>query len=285
MPVHKPNLGLLPWVTVQCGLPHRQQLKADGTEATHYKRTNGTATLVMLADPEVGLPYGKLPRLILAWLVGQYRLNLTHMSPEEARIIELGPSCRALMQRLGLDNTGRGYAQFKEQLWRLLTCDIQSRGASTVGPHNAYWFRRHPIAVDAHLWWLPEGASAENVHGLRRCYVELSPKFAQACEGAVPVDLDTMAAMRSPFALDLYAWLSYRCAKLEELGTHEAEVSWTRLQEQFGHNYRRLRDFKRAFRQHLRTVLDHYPARVDHQSWEHGILLYPRPPHIERRRG
>ena len=287
MPRQKPNLGLLPWITIQCGLPHSRPLGPNGVELAFYERTNGTTRLIMLADPRVGLPYGKIPRLLLAHLVVQYKRNLAQMSPEQARYIDLGRSWASFLRKLGLERGGgdRGaYTRFHEQALRLFAANIQSRRDWEPGSRDLGYLQHHTVAAQACLWWWdPNDTEAPNVHNLRDNYIRLSEHFAEACEVAVPVSLDTLAALRSPFAIDLYAWLSYRCAKLHQQGEPMAEISWSQLQRQFGHGYRRQVDFKKAFRRHLRTVLDHYPARVDHQSWPEGITVFPHPPHIERR--
>ena len=288
MPRQEPNLGFLPWFTVQCGLPHSRPLGPDGNEVTIYTRTNGRSRLVILADLRVGLPYGKIPRLLLAYLVAQYKRNRAKLPPEQARYIDLGPSCRWVLRALGLDVGRRGYACFYNQATRLLTSDLQTYDVPAEGPVLDRWSPHEPIAEQARLWRhqndLPS-IRAPHPEGPHPYTVALSPRFARACEVAVPVSLDTMAALRSPFAIDLYTWLSYRCAKLHQQGRASVVISWDRLQAQFGHTYRRRVDFKRAFRLHLRTVLDHYPARVDHQSLPQGIVLYAAPPHVARRTG
>ena len=284
MPRTKLSLGLLPWVTVQCGLPHSRQRNPDGTEALLYERTNGHAHLLILADPEVGLPFGKVPRLILAHLVAEYSRRLASMTAEQARVIDLGSSWSAFLRQIGMEPRGgeRGdYARFQEQAWRLFTADIQSWDGSTARPTSFSDWERHAIADQGNLWWHPPKTNRAEPEGAN--YIRLSERFAEACVGAVPVDLRTMVALRSPFALDLYAWLSHRCGKLHEQGAPPAEIPWACLQRQFGHGYGRMVDFRRAFRRNLRAVLEHYPARVDHQRWPEGIVVWPCPPSVARR--
>ena len=87
--------------------------------------------------------------------------------------------------------------------------------------------------------------------------------------------------LRSPFAIDLYCWLSYRAGKLHENTAPPADISWGALMQQFGHGYKREVDFRKAFRKHLRTIIDVYPVRVE--SNIRGILVYPHPPHVGRK--
>ncbi len=55
-------LGYMARALVQATMPHS---KINGSE---FKRTNGLFKLTILADSEIGLPYGSLPRLLLAWI-------------------------------------------------------------------------------------------------------------------------------------------------------------------------------------------------------------------------
>ena len=286
-----PNMGLLPWVTIQCTLPHSRQHNPDGSEATRYERVNGGVRLVMFADPRIGLPYGKIPRLLLAYVVARYKRNRAHQSIDEARTIDLGPSWRALMRQLGMGSQGgpRGtYTACQEQAQRLFLSAIRREA---IHSESAHQFQQQLMTSEGHLpgvrrrgtvqpRWSEDGAPPP--HPKLKIYVRLSADFAKACEIAIPVDMDTMAALQAPFAIDLYAWLSYRSGKLHSNNEPYVRISWARLMEQFGHGYARTRDFRRAFRRQLRNVLEHYPARVDHQSWSKGIVLYAHPPHIER---
>ena len=47
---------------VQATLPHR---KVQGNE---FERRNGAFTLSLMAPAKIGLPYGSIPRLLLAWV-------------------------------------------------------------------------------------------------------------------------------------------------------------------------------------------------------------------------
>ncbi|HLB43183.1 MAG TPA: hypothetical protein VJN02_10155 [Gammaproteobacteria bacterium] len=55
-------LAFMARAMVMATLPHS---KPDGFS---FQRKNGHYTLTMMANPEFGLPYGSLPRLLLAWV-------------------------------------------------------------------------------------------------------------------------------------------------------------------------------------------------------------------------
>ena len=83
------------------------------------------------------------------------------------------------------------------------------------------------------------------------------------------------ALKRSPMALDIYNWLTYRLSYLKE----RKIIPWQALQLQFGSEYARLIDFKVNFTKHLQSVLTIYPeAKV--QPLDTGLELRPSKPHV-----
>jgi hypothetical protein len=85
------------------------------------------------------------------------------------------------------------------------------------------------------------------------------------------------ALKRSPLALDIYCWLTYRMSYLRKA----TEIPWAALQTQFGADYSRTIDFKVNFLKHFQAVLVVYPeAKVE--EGERGLLLRPSKPHIAK---
>ena len=68
-----------------------------------YKRVNGPFTLYMVAGGGNKLPYGNLPRLILAWVC-------TEAVRTQNRVLILGQSLSKFMRTLGI-NSDRGFAE------------------------------------------------------------------------------------------------------------------------------------------------------------------------------
>lgn len=87
------QIGYMARVMIWASLPHR---KIEGAE---YKRDNGLASITMLVDSDIGLPYGKLPRLISAWLTREAKLT-------GSRELTLGRSLNEFAQKLGLSTSG-----------------------------------------------------------------------------------------------------------------------------------------------------------------------------------
>ncbi len=274
MPITTHNLGLLPWAVVQCTLPHSQPLGEDGEELAVHRCTNGNDQLVLQAHPDHGMPYGKVPRLILAQLVVEYRRQLTTMPPLEARRLYLGRSYDSFLRKLGMFRAGgpRGdLTRFKRQAMRLFSCSITSVRVSVRSTNP----KCHRVVSEAQVWWEENRPAPKE-----ESYVLLSEAFTDVCGLVVPVNMDTMRALRSPFQLDLYAWLSYRAGRLHLDGHPPAQIPWTALLQQFGHSYKRPRAFRDAFKRNLVRVQERYPVSVDCDGWSEGIVVEPKAPDI-----
>jgi hypothetical protein len=101
--------------------------------------------------------------------------------------------------------------------------------------------------------------------------------FEEITRSAVPIDLRAFHILKaSPLAMDLYVWLTYRMSYLRK----PTVIPWESLQDQFGADYARARDFRRNTLAHLVNVVRVYPA-VRVSSADAGLRLYPSPPHVQ----
>lgn len=260
---HSLDVAYLPWITIQCTLPHSRQLQPSGREVLTYERLNGRARLVMQADPRYGLPYGKIPRMALAHLVREYKRT------GERRLV-LGRTFAGFLRAIGMDTGGKTRAWAHEQLLRLFSADITSWWLPD-GPDSPTRWVNQRVATEGELWWDPEFKANPQMDS----YILLSEGFASSCEYAVPIDLNTCMQLRSPLAIDLYCWLTYRASTLSR---PSRPIPWAALMEQFGHGYSRPRNFKPKLRESLGKVLSHYPADV--REVPEGLILRPCPPHV-----
>lgn len=270
------SVGYMARVLVQATMPHSRP------ETTEYTRRNGTLTVSMTAMSDIGLPYGSYPRLLLAWMT-------TEAVRTKSATLYLGESLSAFMGKLGLLPTGGRWGtipRLKEQADRLF-------GSSVV----AYETRDDPagrvrsrgsrisVADDWDLWWCPRCASDDAVGqvSLFQSWVKLSEKFFnQVVDRPVPIDLRAIAALKkSPLALDLYAWSTYRTSYLG----HRTEIPWEALQMQLGANYadtpQGVRDFKKKIIAALVKVSLVYPD-LRASEGKRGLILRPSRPHIRR---
>lgn len=77
-------------------------------------------------------------------------------------------------------------------------------------------------------------------------------------------------------AIDIYWWLAQRLRSVREPGG--LPIGWAALKEQFGQDYKNVRDFRKEFKRAFAQVLQVYrDAKVEPMA--HGIRLFQsRPP-------
>jgi len=259
-------LGFMPRLLVLTTLPHRR------TDSYRFERINGRHRLRLSAPRRVGLPYGSYSRLIVVYLT-------TEAVRTKSAEIHLGTSPNDLARRLRLSVISglRGTAhRLEDQLRRLRSTRFIWQTSLGL----------HPTSSGS-------GFVTSDCHSLMRMARELLPKrsvwrsrvvlgqnfFEEITRSAIPVDLRAIRQLqRSPLAIDLYVWLTYRMSYLRK----PCLISWENLQAQFGADYGRLRDLRRKVLAHLENVLDVYPA-VRVGKPDSGLRLYPSPPHVQAR--
>ena len=74
-------------------------------------------------------------------------------------------------------------------------------------------------------------------------------------DSPVPVDLPTVAKIKSPMALDVYWWLTKRYYNMH----YRVSIKWQKLYDQFGSDSA-MNQFRRNFKQAVAEVLEVYPA-------------------------
>jgi hypothetical protein len=247
---------------VMATLPHR---KVKGNE---FVRKNGDFILTMLAPSAIGLPYGSIPRLLSAWVT-------TEAVQTKSQVLELGDSLSYFMRQLDMEVTGgvRGtITAFKEQARRFFACSFSAysmneRRSAEMG------FR---VADDSIFWW--DNPNPEQA-GLWSSNVKLTERFfKEVTERPVPIDMRAISALKkSPLALDIYCWSTYRASYIRAKTT----VPWDKLALQFGSDYTRLRAFKAAFVDELKKVQTLYNG-LNFEPTEDGLVLKPSPTHIRK---
>jgi Plasmid encoded RepA protein len=262
------KLGFMARAMVQATLPHRQ---VDGNE---HIRKNGAFTLTMLAPSATGLPYGAIPRLLLAWIT-------TEALEKKSRQLVLGDSLSSFMRKLDVIPTGGekgSIGRLKNQTKRLFTTSVSCvyegdyQGKDFTGIQNVH------IADSAILWW--DTTKSPEQKSLWQSTVTLSERFYnEVTTSPVPVDMRALKAIRrSPMAIDLYCWLTYRMSYLKK----DTQLPWEVLQAQFGSDYKRVTDFKRKLRTAMNLVFSVY-RDVNVSEGKYGLILKPSKPHIRKR--
>lgn len=258
-------LGFMARAMVQATLPHR---KVEGNE---FERKNGSFTLTLQAPSKIGLPYGSIPRLLLAWVT-------TEAVKTKSRELELGGSMSSFMAELGLSPTGGAngsITRLKNQTRRLFSATI----TATYEDGEQVADMGYRLADRSVLWW--HSKDPEQV-GLWKSTVTLSEHFFnEVIDRPVPIDMRAIKALKqSPLALDIYTWLTYRVSYLKR----PTIIPWSLLAMQFGSGYAELRFFKRSFLDELKKVVLVY-GMVQAEATEHGLMVKPSLTHINKRGG
>lgn len=250
-------------VLVQFTLPHK------APAASEFSRSNGHSILTITAPSHIGLPYGRYPRIILAWLS-------TEVVRRRSPVINLGRSLSSFMRAAGVEGLSTGgpngsLTRFSNQLRRLFASTIhcsQCMADGSVSIDSGFSLSRKAV-----LWWTPSLPQSVSLFG---SYVELSEEFYQSIvEHPVPIDLRVLRELRSPFALDIYIWLTYRMSYLRQ----PCKIPWHLLEHQFGADYSSLRHFRAAFLGHAVRIQKLYPA-VRLTASHRSLILFPSPTHI-----
>ncbi len=239
-------------------------------KTTHYRKENGNVTLSMAAlDEKIGLPYGVLPRLIMAWL-GKEAVKT------KSRRIVLGSSLSDFLKELDLYRSGgkRGdITRLKNQLTRLFSTAI----SASYSDQSRTAIKNAVIAKSAELWW-----DTKEIHqaGLWESTVTLGEDFYEELVSCpVPLDVRILKALKtSAMAIDIYSWRSYRNTYLKKPGL----VPWKALHKQFGGDYKELKHFKPEYVKQLKKVGRLCPELAGDEITPDGLLLIPAKPHITR---
>ena len=212
-----PDMGFMARLMTLCSLP-----RTNPGNRLQYVRRNGPYALVMIAGGLNKLPYGNLPRLLLAWVC-------TEAVRTQSRDLVLGRSLSEFMLKLGLAPVGGGTTgartRLRNQMDRLFNANVSliyedNHGKATVNSQ---------IADRTELWWNPRRPDAPTLWDSK---IELGEKFFNEIIGhPIPLDMNILKALkRSSLGLDLYLWLTYRTFSLK----HALQLPWKSLYRQFG---------------------------------------------------
>jgi len=254
-------LGFMARALVQATMPHSK------SEVPYFERRNGAFTLTIMAPPRIGLPYGSVPRILMAWVT-------TEATRTRTRELILGVSLSAFMRELGMVATGGRWGsitRLRNQAHRLFssTISLDYRDERRLAGQNFVIADRHM------LWWDPRNPDQTELFNSSVMLSE--PFFREIIDRPVPIDMRALKTLsRSPMQLDLYCWLTYRMSYLRK----RTVIPWEALELQFGADYALTRQFKFEFIKNLAHVLSVYPAKVE--SSPGGLILRPSPTHVPR---
>ena len=262
-----PDLGFMARMMVLCSLP-----RTNPGNRHQYKRQNGPYTLYMFAGRDK-LPYGNLPRLLLAWVSAEAVRT-------QSREIVLGKSLSGFMRKLGMqDDSGspRGdRTRLRNQMKRLFGCSV-----SMIYEDEHGEARVSSLVADRAAFWWNERKPDEPV--LFNSKIRLGEDlFNEIINHPVPLDMNTLKALkRSTLGLDLYLWLNYRTFALRA----PLRLTWRQVYRQFGahpdnaSDKRTVQNFRREVLRELKKIKMAWPE-LNYTTAPGVLILLPSTPAI-----
>lgn len=266
------EMAFLSRILVQAFLPHKDP------KDMIWSRTNGDFTLDVKSglgrgkdgkSKLYGVPYGSIPRLLMAYINTEALRNSKDPNNQNPRVIHLGSSLSRFLEALGIASTGGSngsITRFKKQAEKLFhsTITIVQRGTQGIAERDIQ------IADGRFIFW---DLNDPEQSALWDSSIELSERFYQLLIGnAVPMDWRILKTIKqSPMALDLYMWLTHRMSYLHK----PTKIRWETLQEQLGADISDVYKFKQQVRKHLKKIEVMWQGlHIDASQSEH-IILYP----------
>ena len=267
----EPDLGFMARLMALCSLP-----RTNPGNRLQYKRVNGPYKLIMIAGGDNKLPYGNLPRLLLAWVC-------TEAVRTQRRELVLGRSLSEFMRKLDIYSTSGGVrgnrTRLRNQMHRLFNATVQlvygdrQRSASVTSP----------VASRTEFWWDPKRPD-EPV--LWDSTIRLGEDFFnEILQHPVPLDMNILKAIkRSSLGLDLYMWLTYRTFALKK----PVQLRWRNLYHQFGVNPSKATDkdtvnaFRKKCLRELKKIDQAWPD-LNYGTVRGALILAPSKPPVPTR--
>jgi hypothetical protein len=266
------DMGFMARLLTLCSLP-----RTDPGSRLQYKRQNGPYKLIMIAGGDNKLPFGNLPRLLLAWVS-------TEAVRTKERELILGNSLAAFMRQLGMHSDSGGdrgdRTRLRHQVDRLFNAHVQL--IYEAPGHKAT--ASSSIADRTELWWNYRKPEQDTLWQSRIFLGEAF--FNEIIAHPVPLDMRILREMkRSSLGIDLYMWLSYKTFTLYTRTKKSERLPWERLYVQFGADPAKvtdkyvIRDFRKDILRELRKLKLCWPT-LDYATPTGCLEIRPCAPSI-----
>ena len=264
-----PNLGFMARMLALCCLP-----RTNPGNQHQYKRINGPYTLYIIAGGGNKLPYGNLPRLLLAWIC-------TEAIRTQCRELSLGASLSEFMRKLEVISSDSGGSwgirtRLKNQMERLFAAQI-----SMIYEGERGKARMSSLVADRdEFWWDPKRPEEPS---LWQSKIRLGQEFFnEITSHPVPLDMNILKALkRSSLGLDVYLWVVYRTFTLKR----PLRLSWIQLYRQFGADpakaveHYTVKAFRRDCLRELKKIKVAWPE-LNYSTGKGVLILSPSTPSI-----
>ncbi len=232
-----------------------------------FKKNTKYSSLKIISDPNYGLPYGKIPRIIIIWLCTEAKLK-------KSPIIYLGKSQNEFFKKLGFTPTGGkngSINRIKNQIIRLFNSTI----SIVYKNNNIYKFKNLNIINNASFFF-------KKRNRFWKSNISLSKQFYENIKNnSLKINLKIIKNTRSPLALDIYIWLTWKIKIIKN--KKPITISWKKLKYKFGFNYKNsnegLYNFKIEFIKKLKYIFLYYP-KINISILKTGLRIINNHPYI-----
>ena len=253
------DVGYTSKLFVQALFPYR---KTEGNNRT-VETPQGTITILS----QRGVPYGKYPRLIMAYIITRAvanagRLKEGKITHEEACRIPLGHSMSHFLQAIGITGRGTGGAtgnlkNIREQLLRIAGSFITVQSDDGVHARG----RNTQILEDWNLWFDPRDP---NQGSFMESELVLTPQFFKhIAEAPIPIDLNILRELNKPRSMDIYIWLTVKQYWLAKNNREAYTFTWDMIAANFATSEitstTQMRDFRRRTKEAIEEVSKVWP--------------------------
>lgn len=285
IPVPLEEIGYTNTIFVQSLFPYRA--------TDEYRRVLGQGSMqVTLMSPN-GLPYGKYPRLIMAYIITTvlqraYQHQLGNISLDEARTIPLGDSLNDFFYAMGIDaratggKSGSG-TRLKEQLHRLVSSTITVEKRWTAGKVETSQGQNQSIADSWEFWGdARTGAITSGKLTISRHFFEM------LCDRPIPIHLPTLQKIKKPRAIDLYMWTTLKQYWLGQNNKAKYTFPWDEVEHQFSLLKLTTSVQRRNFRNEIKSCIEEVSALWPDAGLEAdtnlGVTIRSTRPHVPMKR-
>jgi hypothetical protein len=215
-----PDMGFMSRFLALCSLP-----RTDPGSRHEYTRQNGPYQLIMSAVGKKRLPYGNLPRLLLAWVS-------TEAVRTQSRDLVLGSSLTSFMHQLGMYSNSGGKRGNRTRLYQQMDRLFSAHIDLLYEGEGHQKLIKADVTIRTELWW---DHKKPDQHTLWQSNITLGESFyKEVIAHPIPLNMKILKRMkRSSLGLDLYMWLSYKTYSLYSTGKPPERLTWQRLYRQF----------------------------------------------------
>ena len=240
-------IGFMSRTLAQVTLPHSDP------KTLYFERANGKFSLTVRGHKSYGVPFGTVPRIVLAWMC-------TEAVKTESPILELGRSAADFSRKLEMHYNGRDLTRLKKQSLALARAVISVDALDSSASSLAY----EDIKITSRGFFFWNDKNLEQPALWESTLILTDDFYKSVVTRPVPIDLRVLHSLsKSPLAMDIYTWLVYRIFVLRVSGHRQALIPWAGLKEQIASGYandiKGLSNFKINFKLRLKEVLLFYP--------------------------